>query len=67
MPSFVEIGYPVPETKSFEGFLPYMGMTAILGMVYRKENGEKNKDQKMEWREERRTVSPCWKINCNRC
>ena len=27
---FVEIGLPVPEKKSFEGFLPYMGMAAIL-------------------------------------
>ena len=30
-PSFVEIGSPVPE-KMFEGFLPYMGMAAILVM-----------------------------------
>ena len=32
MPSFVEIGppVPVPEKKIFEGFLPYMGMEAIL-------------------------------------
>ena len=27
--SFLEIGLPVPE-KIFEGFLPYMGMSAIL-------------------------------------
>ena len=31
MPSFVEIGPPVLE-KIFEGFLPYMGMAAILVM-----------------------------------
>ena len=31
IPSFVEIGLPVPE-KIFEGFLPYMGMVAILVM-----------------------------------
>ena len=30
MPSFIEIGPPVPEKKIFEGFLPYMGMAAIL-------------------------------------
>ena len=30
--SFVEIGPPVPEKKIFEGFLPYMGMAAILVM-----------------------------------
>ena len=29
IPSFVEICQPVPE-KIFEGFLPYMGMAAIL-------------------------------------
>ena len=29
--SFVEIGPPVPE-KVFEGFLPYMGVVAILVM-----------------------------------
>ena len=28
---FVEIGQPVPE-KIFEGFLPYMGVVAILVM-----------------------------------
>ena len=32
MPSFVEIGQPVQEKKIFEGFLPYMGMVAILVM-----------------------------------
>ena len=32
IPSFVEIGLPVPEKKIFEGFLPYMGMAAILVM-----------------------------------
>ena len=32
MPSFVEIGPVVPEKKNFEGFLPYMGMAAILVM-----------------------------------
>ena len=26
IPSFMEIGLPVPEKKIFEGFLPYMGM-----------------------------------------
>ena len=31
MSSFVEIGKPVPE-KTFEEFLPYMGMAAILVM-----------------------------------
>ena len=30
MPSFVEIGEVVPKKKIFEGFLPYMGMAAIL-------------------------------------
>ena len=29
---FVEIGPPVPEKKSFEGFLPYMGVAAIFVM-----------------------------------
>ena len=29
---FREINLPVPEKKSFEGFLPYMGMAAILVM-----------------------------------
>ena len=32
MPSLVEIGPVVPEKKIFEGFLPYMGMAAILVM-----------------------------------
>ena len=32
MPSFIEIGPPVLE-KIFEGFLPYMGMAAILVML----------------------------------
>ena len=32
IPSFVDIGPPVPEKKTFEGFLPYMGMAAILVM-----------------------------------
>ena len=32
MLSFVEIGPPVQEKKIFEGFLPYMGMAAILVM-----------------------------------
>ena len=32
IPSFVEIGRPVPETKIFEGFLPYMGVAVILVM-----------------------------------
>ena len=30
--SLVEIGPVVPEKKIFEGFLPYMGMAAILVM-----------------------------------
>ena len=30
--SFVKIGLPVLEKKIFEGFLPYMGMAAILVM-----------------------------------
>ena len=32
IPSYVEIGLPVPEKKIFEGFLPYMGLAAILVM-----------------------------------
>ena len=32
MPSFVEISPRVLEKKIFEGFLPYMGMAAILVM-----------------------------------
>ena len=32
IPSFVEIGPPVPEKKIIEGFLPYMGVAAILVM-----------------------------------
>ena len=32
IPSFVEIGQPVPIKKIFERFLPYMGMAAILVM-----------------------------------
>ena len=32
IPSFVKIGPPVLEKKIFEGFLPYMGMSAILVM-----------------------------------
>ena len=32
LPSFVEIGLPVPEQMIFKGFLPYMGMAAILVM-----------------------------------
>ena len=32
IPSFVEIGLLVPEKKIFEGFLPYMGVAAILVM-----------------------------------
>ena len=32
IPSFVEIGPPVPEKKIYEGFLPYMGVVAILVM-----------------------------------
>ena len=30
--SFEESGLPVPEKKVFEGFLPYMGVAAILVM-----------------------------------
>ena len=30
--SFVEIRPPVPEKKIFEGFLPYMGLAAIMVM-----------------------------------
>ena len=30
IPSFVEIGLPVPEKKIFKVFLPYMGVAAIL-------------------------------------
>ena len=32
IPSFVEIGPPVPEKKIFEGFVPYMCVAAILVM-----------------------------------
>ena len=32
IPSFVKIGPPVLEKKIFKGFLPYMGMVAILVM-----------------------------------
>ena len=32
IPSFVEIGLSVPEKKIFKGFLPYIGMAAILVM-----------------------------------
>ena len=32
MPSFIEVNLSVPEKKIFEGFLPYMGMAAILVM-----------------------------------
>ena len=32
MPRVFEIGPPVLEKKIFEGFLPYMGMVAILVM-----------------------------------
>ena len=32
MPSFFEIGVPVLEKKISKGFLPYMGMAAILVM-----------------------------------
>ena len=32
IPSFVEIDLPVPVKKIFEGFLPYMGVAAILVM-----------------------------------
>ena len=33
IPSFVEIGPPVPEKKIFEGFLPYRGLAAIFVKV----------------------------------
>ena len=32
MPCFIEICQPILEKKIFEGFLPYMGMAAILVM-----------------------------------
>ena len=32
IPSFVEIGLPVPEKKILKGFLPNVGMAAILVM-----------------------------------
>ena len=32
IPSFVDVGPPVPEKKHFEGFLAYMGVAAILVM-----------------------------------
>ena len=31
IPSFVEIGQPVPEKKIFDGFLPYRGVGGHLG------------------------------------
>ena len=34
MPSFIEIGPPALEKKIFEGFLPFMGMAAILVMTW---------------------------------
>ena len=33
IPSFVEIGLPVLEKKVSKGFLPYMGMAAVLVML----------------------------------
>ena len=30
IPSFLEIGLPVPEKKIYKGFLPYVGMASIL-------------------------------------
>ena len=33
MPSFFEISVQVPEKKILEGFLPYMGMAAILTLI----------------------------------
>ena len=33
IPSFVEIGLPVPEKKIFEGFLPFMGRVGHFGHV----------------------------------
>ena len=33
IPSFEEIGLPVPEKKIFEGFLPYMGRGGHFGHV----------------------------------
>ena len=32
IPSFVEVGLSVPEKKIFKGFLPHVGMAAILVM-----------------------------------
>ena len=32
IPCFVKVGLPVLEKKIFEGFVPYMGMAAILVM-----------------------------------
>ena len=32
IPSFVKIGLPILEKKIFDGFLPYMGVAAILVM-----------------------------------
>ena len=32
IPSFVDIGLPVPEKKIFKGVLPYVGIAAILVM-----------------------------------
>ena len=32
MPSFVEIGQPVPEKRIFEGFIPYISVAAISVM-----------------------------------
>ena len=36
MPSFVDIGPPVVEEKIFEGFLPYIGMAAILAKRFQR-------------------------------
>ena len=32
IPNYVEIGLLVPKKKNFEGFLPYMGVVAIMVM-----------------------------------
>ena len=34
IPSFVEIDLSVPEKKTFDRFLPYRGVAAILAMLY---------------------------------
>ena len=76
MSSFVEIGPPVLEKKIFEGFLPYMGMAAILVMCghcvdISKAVSEKkifeNGGRRTDGRRRRRTDAGAWvyyKLTC---